>query len=253
MSTNTQKKHAGLPDPATVVEERTFTPPPSQQPGPGGGRTLPKTYKILKTTQTDADDSPAAAPTTVSTANAFTGTSRKAAKMSIGTGQVEVMQDLKALIASLPPDQDMVHHNPPITDKATSGRAVEENRNVHLHAFIYAASREADNDFHLIIGSDPNGGQLVCMTMELSGLPTKSSANFNQYKKPRDDYKAFFADNLPGTRYDFYSPPIPVRITGSIFFDIHHATGSHPGPASLRPNIPTIWEVHPITEIVFEP
>jgi hypothetical protein len=43
------------------------------------------------------------------------------------------------------------------------------------------------------------------------------------------------------------------EIEGSLFFDITHATGGHPGPQDLRPHIPTIWEVHPVTNIVFEP
>ena len=69
----------------------------------------------------------------------------------------------------------------------------------------------------------------------------------------RDDYKAFFGSNLPGMSYDFYDPPIPVEIEGSLFFDMSHATGSKPGPSSLRDDIPTIWEIHPISKIVFEP
>ena len=59
--------------------------------------------------------------------------------------------------------------------------------------------------------------------------------------------------NVPGAGYDFYPTPIPVRVEGSLFFDMTHATGTPPGPPTLRPNMPTIWEVHPITSIVFEP
>ena len=47
--------------------------------------------------------------------------------------------------------------------------------------------------------------------------------------------------------------PIPVQIEGSLFFDITHATGQKPGPATLRQYAPTIWEVHPLSKIVFEP
>ena len=78
--------------------------------------------------------------------------------------------------------------------------------------------------------------------MELSGLPPKSSKHFSRLNKARKVYKDFFAENLPGTSYDFYDPPVPVRIEGSLFFDMNHATGSKPGPKSLRDDIPTIWE-----------
>jgi hypothetical protein len=147
----------------------------------------------------------------------------------------------------------MIAHEPPITTEQTSKRVSEEKRNVRVRAFLYAASREADNDFHLIIGRDPDRSPSLYMTVELSGLPPSSSSHFNRLKKARDDYKAFFGDNLPGMSYDFYDPPIPVEIEGSLFFDMSHATGSKPGPSSLRDDIPTIWEIHPISKIVFEP
>ena len=69
----------------------------------------------------------------------------------------------------------------------------------------------------------------------------------------RDVYKGFFASNLPGGTYDYYDPPIPVEVEGSLFFDMTHATGQRPGPQSLKSRMPTIWEVHPITKMVFEP
>jgi hypothetical protein len=72
-------------------------------------------------------------------------------------------------------------------------------------------------------------------------------------KKTRDNYKSFFSNNLPGLTYDFYDPPIPMEVEGSMFFDMSHAEGSKPGPKSLRSKIPTIWEIHPISKIVFEP
>jgi hypothetical protein len=91
------------------------------------------------------------------------------------------------------------------------------------------------------------------MTMEISGLPPRRSADFTRLKSARGAYKAFFGDDLPGASYDFYDPPIPVEIQGSLFFDMSHATGPRPGPQSLRQDMPTIWEIHPISEIVFEP
>jgi hypothetical protein len=147
----------------------------------------------------------------------------------------------------------MIAHEPAITTKQTSARVSEEKRNVRVRAFLYAASREDDNDFHLIIGRSPKKSPSMYMTVELSGLPPKSSTHFKRLKKARDSYKSFFADNLPGPTYDFYDPPVPVEVEGSLFFDMSHATGSKPGPNSLRDDIPTIWEIHPISKIVFEP
>jgi hypothetical protein len=146
----------------------------------------------------------------------------------------------------------MGQHDPPIGRGATSGRVSEERRNVAVRAWLYAASRENDNDFHLIIGGDPDESP-VYMTVEVSGLPPANSTHRKRLKRARDAYKGFFADDLPGASYDFYKPPIPVDVEGSLFFDIGHLNGGRPGPADLRPDIPTVWEIHPVTRIEFEP
>ncbi len=122
-----------------------------------------------------------------------------------------------------------------------------------MKAFIYAASHENDNDFHLIVGRDPAKLPEVYMTMELSGLPPKTATSHAKLEAARDAYKGFFHSNLPGMTYDFYDPPIPIQIEGSLFFDMSHATGQRPGPQSLKSRMPTIWEVHPISSITFEP
>jgi hypothetical protein len=186
----------------------------------------------------------------------FAGTARKAAKLSISAAKIENFKDVKTLIASLVPDAKMIAHKPKIGTGATSNRVKEEERNIHVTAFMYAASREADNDFHLIIGRDPSATPDMYMTMELSGLPPANSASFTQLKATRDAFKAFFKSlpggKLPGLTYDFYHPPVPVQIDGSLFFDMTHATGQHPGPPSLKSRMPVIWEVHPITKIVLK-
>lgn len=183
----------------------------------------------------------------------FAGTARKAAKLSIANAPPETFADVKDLIATLPSKDAMVHHTPVITTTLFSNRVKEEKRNVKLTAFLYAASREDDNDFHMIIGRAPGADPAVYMTAELSGLPPANSAAFAKLKAARDAFKNYFGSSVPGGNYDFYTPPIPVSIEGSLFFDMSHATGNAPGPASLRPKMPVIWEVHPITRIVFEP
>jgi hypothetical protein len=185
--------------------------------------------------------------------NAFKGTARKAAKLGIAKAKLETFKDLKDLIKSLTPDNDMRNHVPKITTGATSDRVAEEKRNIRVRAFLYAASREEDNDFHLIIGRDPEASKEMYMTMEISGLPPSSSASFKKLKAARASYQTFFQDNLPGFGYEYPDPPVPVEIEGSLFFDMSHAKGSAPGPKSLKSRMPTIWEVHPITKIVFEP
>ncbi len=91
------------------------------------------------------------------------------------------------------------------------------------------------------------------MTMELSGLPTKGSPSYAALKRARDAFHGFFGQHMPAFTYDFYHPPIPVAIEGSLFFDMTHSSGQRPGPPSLKSRMPTIWEVHPVTAITLGP
>ncbi len=132
-----------------------------------------------------------------------------------------------------------------------SPRASEEQRNVTVTAFLYATKKETDNDFHLLIGDNPNGGDGRFMTAEVSGLPNPDDSLTPQFQKVRDTYKAFFAATgqaLPGDRYVRFSPPIPVTITGSIFFDVDHKIGMVRS-GDIVPE--TVWEIHPVSDLVF--
>jgi hypothetical protein len=267
----------GMPALDSIRDDKT-----TFKPNPNG-----PTYRILKTTEVDAyEDNPAAAairsavhgqktPAPAALAAAaklpvakkkpagkakpgassddFAGTARLAAKLSIAAAQPAVSySDVSELIASFTPVDQMVKLKIPTTQ--TSNRVKQENRNIHVTGFLYAASREADNDFHLIVGLDPNAQDEMYMTMEVSGLPPTSYPAFGALNTARTAYKQFFGTkNLPGAGYHFYQPPIPVEVQGSIFFDSSHDKGQAPGPPSLKSRMPTIWEVHPISSIKLGP
>lgn len=263
---------ARLPPPSSVLATLSIasTRPVTglaAQPGAGGvaGQPGVDRYRILRTDEVDANDASLApeeraniaatglAAATRRGGDDFAGTARKAAKLSISDAAPETFDSVAAIVATLPSKSDMVHHSPGITDGAGSERVAEEQRNVSLLTFLYAASRENDNDFHLIVGQNPQGQEEVYMTMEVSGLPSPGAGSFTKLKSSRDSFQGFFGDKLPGASYDFYDPPIPIRVGGSLFFDMSHAHGQSPGPPTLHPHMPVIWEVHPISNIEFEP
>ncbi len=255
---------ATIPTKSTVVEEFSLTSVPKTARASRAslrGRPAPSvTYRVIRTTQADPYDrklTPVSARATAllmaAKGDSFQGTKRKATKISIAKGAVEVFKDVKALIKTLATETSMKNHAPPVTQGAASQRVAEEMRNVRLKAWIFAASRESDNDFHLIVGNNPKTKKgAPYITMEVSGLPPASSKARKKLEKVRNAYKAFF-DELPGSGYDFYDPPVPVEIGGSLCFDISHVSGGRPGPKDLRPKIPTVWEIHPVTSIKFEP
>jgi hypothetical protein len=252
-----------LPDSATVLETRTFIPDRvtlSNVAALGTGAPPEASYRILRTNQVDqyepeptSNTAVLASPAAMAAAgDSFLGSDRKAAKLSIVVGAAVDFNDIKALVDSLATEAVMVHHTPRITRDPKSKRVQEEKRNVRLRAWIYAASRESDSDFHLIVGRK-SGESRLFMTMEVSGLPATNASSRATIEKVRNAYKAFFVGALPGLGYDFYQPPIPVEIGGSLFFDITHVTGGRPGPPDLRGDMPVVWEVHPVTHLVFEP
>ena len=260
LSPSSSSCRPGMPARSTVLTEKMLTPVRSSIEAHAAVANSPMTYRILRTSETDPYDAPLQ-PAEMATlgverfarlGDTYRGQARKAAKLSIANAAVEDFEDVKDLIDTLPAEVAMIRHRPLITTDAESGRVNEENRNVRVQAFLYAASREDDNDFHLIVGRAPDREPMY-MTMEISGLPPQRSRHFSRLKAARDTYKEFFGDDLPGASYDFYDPPIPIEVEGSLFFDMSHSSGSRPGPASLRSDIPTIWEIHPITDILFEP
>jgi len=259
-SNEESSRRSGMPERSSIVTEKVLSPERRNGEAPAAPASRTREYRILRTSQTDPYDTPLQ-PAEVATlglerfagfGDTYRGKARKIAKLSVADAEVEAFEDIKDLIETLPAEETMTSHRPPITADATSARVDEENRNVRVRAFLYAASREDDNDFHLIVGRDPDLKPMY-MTMEISGLPPEDSEHFSKLEAARGAYKEFFGDDLPGASYDFYDPPIPVEVEGSLFFDMSHSSGSRPGPASLRPDIPTIWEIHPITDILFEP
>jgi hypothetical protein len=239
------RTRARLPDRSSVLEEGEITSPRGTK------------YRVLKTSELDPYERPLA-PQEIATAGAarlrtddnFAGTDRKDAKLSLASAATEQFDDLQKLVKTLPPDKTMINHRPKLAPDPGCERVKEEQRNVRVRAYLYAASREADNDFHFIVGRDPSASPTY-MNMELSGLPPRTSTAFAPLDAARTAYKTFVQGQLPNAGYNHYDPPIPIEVEGSLFFDITHATGPHPGPAKLRPK--TIWEVHPISHIVFEP
>lgn len=279
----TSAKRPGLPNPKSVVMEIPFAPAgvlSMAEVSPAA----PK-YRILRTTEVDEYEKPPSklevaqslAPESMvleaakkkkkkkkkkgkgkpkaASGDLYKGSSRKASKLSISDAKMEKFSDLADLIATLPTDKVMLTKGISKNDPA-SKRVAEEDRNVRVDAYLYAASREDDNDYHFIVGRDPDtGGKEVYMNMELSGLPPASAQSRAALEKARDAFKAFFtkhfAGNLPGTSYDFYDPPIHIEVEGSLFWDATHGApkDSKPGPQSLRAKIPNVWELHPISKI----
>src|SRR5262245_16153548 len=156
------------PRPALTPDQRAYTEVPVAQSG---------------TVENEAEMDitiPAFDPTTAAgvadqIAARYRGNDRKDPKTSIASGAVQKFSTLPPLIATLPSDDAMRHHNPAI-ERDSMSRAAEESRNVRVPVWIYAMKYEADQDFHVIVGTDPASSPQTFFNAEISGLPPKSSA-----------------------------------------------------------------------------
>jgi len=179
----------------------------------------------------------------------FTGHDRAAAKTSyprnLKPGKVQSLDVFIAALVKKYPDSDMKQKG--ISKGEDSKRVKEENKIVVVDTFICASKKETDNDFHVILCTDPAKGDQQFFTSEVTGIP-KYSDYADDLIKPRNQFKEYFKDRLPGKKYDIYDPPIHVKVTGPLFFDVDHPAGAV-GPKGYKPT--TAWEIHPVIDIEF--
>jgi hypothetical protein len=180
----------------------------------------------------------------------YVGQVRATAKTSMATRKTETFETVGDFLASLPTDNYMRQTG--VNNKSL--RTVDENRNVLLKkAFIFHITKEADQDFHLIVGDlNEKGEKVNILNVEIAGLPKdKTTRNYFFLERTRrqlyEKYPDFFTGNRktlsPKTKF----PEITVR--GSLFFDSHH-TPDQIGSGSEKPK--SVWEIHPVTYIEFK-
>jgi hypothetical protein len=184
------------------------------------------------------------------TGNTFAGEKRAVAKTHEASSTPSDFKTFDSFFASglIVNDAQMRGYNPPITESSTSPRVKEEQVNVTIETvYIYGIYREDDNDFHMIIGNGKTGSGMHILNAEVSGLP--GTGNDVRLTTVRNKIIARFGDLACGSgAYKPVNAFIPVKITGSLFFDVDHGAGKV-GFQSYKPK--TAWEIHPITDIQF--
>lgn len=180
--------------------------------------------------------------------NTFKGTDRKVPKTTIVTdAPVKTFDTVAAVLATLVPDAEMKASSGLTPSSAT--RVPAEKRNVKVTGFIHAFKKESDNDYHVILGDGPDA-EPAFMNVEVSGIPVGGTTqNRTQLATVRNVFKTALQTGETGPAgYKKPHDPIPVRVTGSLFWDVDHPAGVV-GPTGMRPK--TAWEIHPVSEIEF--
>ena len=111
-----------------------------------------------------------------------------------------------------------------------------------MRVWIWYVRKEADNDFHVVIGSTADTTARF-MTVEVSGLPDEGSPDFEVLQQVRAQLLDLVGQEPNSKRYEALTPPLPVRVAGSLLFDGDHRAGEV-GPTGHHPQ--TVWEIHPV-------
>lgn len=137
--------------------------------------------------------------------------------------------------------------------KKTTDQRNEEVEMVNVtvnDAWIYEISRQSDCDYHLLIGVHPSNDEGKYLNAEISSINLDSPDAmhlWNVRKSFRQQYQDQMGKSLPaGRSFAQPTPPIHIRVSGSIFLDADHdrrEVGHH----DIK-NF-TSWEIHPITKI----
>ena len=227
-------------------------PPPALPAGPEAPAAPPATAA--------APQAPAAAavPVDPEVNERFAGSYRGAAKTSYAQqggapAPLESFADLVALRDFLAPQLDAVMKaRYPHLSKQGGGadhRVPEERHNVTVDGYLHAVKHEngakGDRDFHLMLGSSAVAGGGIFMTAEASALPAGGSQRA-QLAQAREQLLSIIGTCRCEGKFMRVSPPIRVRVTGSLLFDGQHAAASV-GPPYAKPF--SVWEIHPIASI----
>ncbi|MBL7927153.1 MAG: hypothetical protein JNK61_09610 [Bacteroidia bacterium] len=177
----------------------------------------------------------------------YLGTKRKRSKTTLVLRNYKSYSSINALRNTLPTDSIMKNVN--ISSASNSVRVQQEKKNITIQtAYIYAVSREDDNDFHVIVGDTLPYNASKSINVELSGLPNPPNAASDSLQNARTSFEAFMGEKCSGA-YTLFNPPIPIKVSGSLFYDVDHAPGII-GTGIFKPN--TSWELHPVSQIIFK-
>lgn len=179
----------------------------------------------------------------------FDGKYRKEAKTSIYSGTLKRYSTLTRFLNTLQNDYFMAEeHDPEIT--TASLRVTEEKRYVRIaRTYLYAYSKQADEDYHLIFGTTSDPATARYFNAEISGVPEdQSTSSYTKLLAVWDDFAEHIGGEKCGSGYIFFSEPQRVELSGCLFFDKEHYN-ENIGPARARPL--SAWEIHPITKLKF--
>lgn len=186
----------------------------------------------------------------------FDGVYRKTVKFTPSHKNIEFGANPKTLLTDLFHSEDAMCGNK--SNLKENKREAREDRNVQFdHVFIYTFKRQSDEDYHVIFGTSGDVNTALFFNGEISGISPASTFGRKKLIGARGLFETYFQIGAHcATSYyehDFRLHPIPVKLSGSLFYDGEHCTNySANGPQQWHNiKLNSAWEIHPITGIEF--
>ncbi|MEQ1675952.1 MAG: hypothetical protein ABL876_04605 [Chitinophagaceae bacterium] len=185
----------------------------------------------------------------VDAAAPFTGSIRATPKTTYSNKPVEKFRTIPALYRKLKSNEFMKD----LGIGRSEVRNPLEDRNIRIEkAYLYTITVEDDNDLHLLIGNTPSyqEGVTRVFNAEISGVPRTGSQEVKDHILELRRRALRAMGNIPVCgRNGFLQSNKRITISGSLFFDSHHASK----PARCREvEGESAWEIHPVRTIEFD-
>ena len=132
-----------------------------------------------------------------------------------------------------------------LTVDASGDRFPEEQLTVQVDAYLWYVRKETVNDYyHLILGSTADNDASY-MIAEVPGLPVGGDDR-DMLRRVRVQLTAILGSPPGGERFEALTPPLRIRVTGSLFFNGYHRPEAV-APTGHEPQ--TVWEIHPVSDL----
>jgi hypothetical protein len=133
-----------------------------------------------------------------------------------------------------------------------------------LSLFKHEGGKKGDQDYHVVITDQPgqfeedeqkppNGHSMVVEFPDTKCFAGKTGGpNTSALAQAITDARATFENHIDWPKETRLTQPIPVTVTGVGFFDFDHGQTGRARPRIGADGKRKVFELHPVTEIVFE-
>jgi len=137
---------------------------------------------------------------------------------------------------------------------AQPGATFNEGDLITTTGYLHLVALETDGDYHIQISDSADSGD-NCLIVEVPNPDpayVKTASLFPEFEAVRTFIKTkMLAGQDPSSLGSVMQHPVFVTVTGVLFYDDSHVGDPPRGKRGMK--AATLWELHPVTALVFAP